>query len=114
MKRLMKWMPLVVWCLIIFFLSHRPVPQAMNEDNTFVGIDWLYHGMIYAIGGYLFFRLKNSLLGVVIFCFLYGLSDEIHQSFLSFHSFEWGDLIIDTLGGFCGGLLNKYKSIIWS
>ncbi len=38
----------------------------------------------------------------VVFCFLYAVSDEIHQFFVPGRSFQFVDIIVDTLGIFLG------------
>ncbi len=39
-----------------------------------------------------------------VFCSLYGLSDEWHQSFVAGRESSALDWLADTLGGLCGGL----------
>lgn len=40
-----------------------------------------------------------------LFSFLYGLSDEWHQSFVPGRQVELGDLLADGIGGFLGGMI---------
>ncbi|MBR3759646.1 MAG: VanZ family protein [Ruminococcus sp.] len=42
--------------------------------------------------------------GVMLFCFLYAVSDEIHQSFVPGRSCEFRDMMIDTSGALAGML----------
>lgn len=44
--------------------------------------------------------------GVLIFCFLYAFSDEIHQSFVPGRSCEFRDMMIDTSGALTGMLVS--------
>jgi VanZ family protein len=44
---------------------------------------------------------KGSL-GVVLFCFIYAVSDEIHQYFVPGRSCMFADMLIDTCGGITG------------
>ncbi len=44
---------------------------------------------------------KGSL-GVVLFCFIYAVSDEIHQYFVPGRSCMFTDMLIDTCGGITG------------
>ena len=37
-----------------------------------------------------------------IFCSLYALSDEYHQTFSKGRSFQFSDILMDSLGAFCG------------
>ncbi|MBI4040301.1 MAG: VanZ family protein [Deltaproteobacteria bacterium] len=98
-----KWVPFILWCVLIFYLSHRPVPQPLTEAETFQGIDILYHFIVYGVLGFLFYRVYPSFTATFLFCLLYGLSDELHQAILPYRSFEWKDLGVDVISGITGG-----------
>lgn len=59
-------------------------------------------------------RIKKSIIVTVIFCFLYAVSDEIHQLFVPGRVFAVRDIIIDTSGALLGmaivGLKNYKKT----
>lgn len=38
----------------------------------------------------------------LLFCILYAIGDELHQLFISGRAFQYGDIIIDTLGSILG------------
>jgi len=61
-------------------------------------------------------RLKNNIkmlmLLSVVSASLYGISDEIHQSFVPFRQAEVADVIADTIGAFSGVYL--YQLLIVS
>ena len=46
--------------------------------------------------------------GTMIFCFLYAVSDEIHQHFVPGRSCEFRDVMIDTSGALTGMLLSMF------
>lgn len=46
---------------------------------------------------------------VVLFCLVYGISDEFHQSFVVGRVCDWQDALADTIGGFLGGWLYLQK-----
>ena len=50
---------------------------------------------------------KRVVIYSVIFCFIYAISDEIHQLFSDGRSFEVRDILIDTLGS-CTGIFIIY------
>lgn len=60
-------------------------------------------------------KIKKSIIVTSIFCFLYAVSDEIHQLFVPGRVFAVRDIIIDTSGALLGmaivGLKN-YKKLI--
>lgn len=71
------------------------------------------HFSLYALLGFLvsmaagrrkLFSLTSA--GVLIFCFLYAFSDEIHQSFVPGRSCEFRDMMIDTSGALTGMLVS--------
>ena len=46
----------------------------------------------------------------IMFCFMYAISDEVHQLFSDGRSFEIRDIIIDTLGSITGIIIiSKFK-----
>ena len=50
--------------------------------------------------------------GVMLFCFLYAVSDEIHQSFVPGRSCEFRDMMIDTSGALTGMLVSMALLLI--
>lgn len=96
----------MVMMAAIFFVSSQPgdqlhLPSYLNYDKAW---HLLEYGVLSAT---LFFALpprhpnKNAIkiaLGVVCFAFLYGVSDEFHQSFVPFRTSSFADVIADTLG----------------
>ena len=47
-------------------------------------------------------RFYSKLIFTQIFCSLYSLSDEYHQTFSKGRSFQLEDIAVDSLGAFCG------------
>ena len=74
--------------------------------------DKLFHFGAYAVLGVLFYRayqtlpIKNNFQLIVqlsmISASLYGVSDEIHQSFVPYREGSFSDVIADVLGAVCG------------
>ena len=103
------WLPLVVYCLLIYIQSDYPSPESLP---SFEFSDKLYHFAAYAVMGVLFYRayqtlpLKNNILLLMLLSMistsLYGLSDEIHQSFVPYRDGNLPDVIADVLGAVCG------------
>ncbi len=104
------WLRLVPVTLVmgtIFLLSHQPgdslpLPEVVNLDKVL-------HCLAYAVLGLaaLFalppaWRRRHPVkagMGVVLFCLLYGLTDEAHQSFIPGRFSSGADLLADGLGG---------------
>lgn len=95
---------LIGWCAVIFILSHQP---AIPVPLAFPHADKFSHFVAYAIMGWLAWGAFShrwrgtSLLRVtIVFCALYGASDEYHQSFVEGRFSELADWLADTVGAF--------------
>jgi VanZ family protein len=103
------WLPLVAYCLLIYIQSSHPSPESLP---SFEFSDKLLHFAAYAVMGVLFYRAYQTLsfkkniqllvLLSVISASLYGISDEIHQSFVPYRDGSILDVIADVLGALCG------------
>jgi VanZ family protein len=103
------WLPLVAYCVFIYIQSSYPSPQRLP---SFEFSDKLMHFGAYAVMGVLFYRayqtlpVKSNIPLIVwlsmISASLYGVSDEVHQSFVPYRDGSLGDVIADVLGAVCG------------
>ena len=64
-----------------------------------------------AVGRRKFFSFTSA--AVLLFCFLYAVSDEIHQSFVPGRSCELRDMLIDTSGALAGMLASMLVFFIF-
>jgi len=104
-------MPAYIWllllgcyCGLIYWLSDQsqlPVPFVFDMQ------DKLIHAVAYAMMALLFWqawrgRLPGLWLAVfaVVFCSLFGVTDEWHQSFVPGRDASFFDWLADTLGAF--------------
>ncbi|MGN1029825.1 MAG: VanZ family protein [Bacilli bacterium] len=121
-KKLIKWLMLLVWMLVIFLFSNQPhsgettksiIEQIMPNIKTNSLLDMINfivrksaHITEYFILALLTISLlkeytkKQSVILVssLIFCFIYALTDEFHQSFIPGRSSLFRDILIDTSG----------------
>ena len=100
---------LVVWCFASWTLSSKSDPE------DYVGVhlhlpDKVAHLIEYAAGGFFAagafgrsLRVAPWLAGVA-FCVLWGVSDEIHQSFVPHRDMSGMDLAADAAGAALGAL----------
>lgn len=123
MKILRFWFPLCFYSVMIFYVSSLPGGPG---GIAVPGIDKVLHFIEYSPFGFLLaFALVKTLtksdgLLVLLFVFLgsfiYGLTDEIHQSFVPHRDMSIFDVVADIFGGFGGGysyyLINKRKNNI--
>ncbi len=94
---------LTTYCSLIFWLSSR---SSLPMPMFFAHQDKLHHFGAYFIMGVLAWRVFNDYAkkpGLVFllslsFCSLYGLSDELHQSYVPDREADVFDWIADTLG----------------
>ncbi len=105
----------------IFYLSHQPGASLKLPD--LVLIDKIVHCIVYSVLGLcLIWALprkwwgQRPLLargGVVLFCLLYGISDEFHQSFIPDRFASGWDLVADTIGGIIALLWLPVLTRLW-
>jgi VanZ family protein len=103
------WLPLIAYCVFIYIQSSYPSPESLP---SFEFSDKLLHFAAYAVMGVLFYRayqtlsFKNNIQLLILLSMisasLYGISDEIHQSFVPYRDGSLMDVIADVLGAICG------------
>ena len=108
-KFLAYWFPILLYCLLIFIQSSHPSPDITPHWPY---VDKVLHFIAYALLGALFLRafkttrIKHHLKLIfalsVLFSSLYGISDEIHQSFVPYRTADVMDVIADILGSVFG------------
>lgn len=104
-----KYLPLFLWCLLIFFLSSSDQPDVGQTYWTNFIAKKLAHIVEYVILGVLSYRaLGKSKIKALIFVLLYGISDEIHQSLVPSREPRIRDVFIDLIGGVFGLCFLKF------
>lgn len=115
---LIYWLPLFIYAACIFCLSSLP---GTTYPHLFFSADKIFHFGEYCILGYLLARalgqyyLKGKVLFVIAVsvCFVYGISDEIHQFFVPYRCSSVVDTIADGIGSAIGvGIYVKQRSIL--
>ena len=91
---------------IIFYVSHQPYDFA--PFPPLVGFDKLLHVIAYStLAGASFYALQSFAhrsnryviaFIVIVFCTIYGISDEYHQSFIPGRFASFWDVLADGLG----------------
>ncbi len=106
------WFPLLFYSVIIYIVSGLP---KIGVHTPWPFFDKFLHVIEYAVLGLLFARAYHQassvkglgrtqiIIATVLFCFLYGLSDEFHQMFVEGRYATIGDLTADTIGGLIAG-----------
>ena len=131
MKKYISLVMLILWMIFIFIMSHTSAVSSSNQSgfivnfiNNILKIDnvelletlirKLAHLFEYFILGILMinyfknYNIKNYILILVILCFIYACTDEIHQLFIPGRDGNIKDVFIDTFGSFIGIITYKY------
>ena len=105
-KALRFWLPPILWAVVIFSFSSLPTVKA----SQFFWKDFLIkksaHVLEYAIFTVLLYRAlraygmtkKDAAVSSIFVALLYGISDEIHQTFTPGREPRVRDVIFDTIG----------------
>lgn len=112
-RRVWRFLPMVGVMAVIFWFSHRP-GDALFMPSLF-GLDKILHGLAYGVLAAAFlYGLGPRLEGITpwriiwlttLFCLLYGLTDEYHQTMIPGRICSLGDLAADMCGGGVAGLI---------
>jgi VanZ family protein len=103
MIKILDILALLFYCAVIFWLSHQP---SLPVPMLFEYQDKLHHFTAYFIMGlfasrtFRHFVKPPVILAIVsiVFCSLYGISDEWHQSFIEGRTADAWDWVADTIG----------------
>lgn len=111
LKSLLRWLPLLLWCALIFYLSDQPDLRSGFPDLSDLVLRKLAHITEYAVLVLLFYRAaapsvgkRRALGSAALFAVVYALTDEYHQTFVGGRSGNLVDVTIDSLGIFLGVL----------
>lgn len=106
------WLPVVLCMAFIFSVSCLPQPAIAR---LFAFQDIAFHLLAYSVLAALFLRaLRNTCTRIkavsaaalsIVFCVLYGASDEFHQSFIPGRYSSGIDVLIDGIGSVIGSLI---------
>lgn len=105
------WFPAVLYSGIIFYISSLP---ELGTKINIAYFDKFLHISEYLPFGFLWARAlvstKRNVSGrllfgfVAVLTFLYGVSDEYHQSFVPGRESTASDVAADVIGGLAGGV----------
>lgn len=106
MKFVKLWFPVVLWCGLIFFLSHQPDLKSDLPETWDFFLRKLAHMAEFGLLAVLFFKglrghnfkVSRGLIFTLIFSLLYAASDEYHQTFIGGRSGSPIDMGIDSIG----------------
>ena len=100
------WVPAALWAAVLFLVSHQP---SLNVDLS-GGRDKIAHFGAYLVLGVLLAAGRGPearALWLILLGSLYGIIDELHQSFVPGRSADVWDVVADILGVATGVLVYR-------
>lgn len=109
MRRYLDWLGLPAYCLFIYWLSAQeklPTPDIFTFQDKILHFGAYFIMAVFAWLAFRHWRVSSRWLAwtVVLFCSLYGASDEFHQSFVPGRS----PSVLDWLADSSGAALSSY------
>ena len=136
---IINWILLILWILIIFFMSHQPAEVSNQQSDLIIqifnkiGLDlnsylgslatfiirktahFTEYFILYILANNVlryYFSDKKKRIYILIFVLIYAISDEVHQYFVPGRAMALRDVLIDFSGGFTACLVEIiYKYI---
>jgi VanZ family protein len=107
-KKIINFLPALIWMLVIFYFSSRQTTGIGGDSYWFrFVILKSFHLIEYAILVILLFLVVKKYKFLILISYLYALSDEFHQYFVPGRSAHFRDTFFDLTGIFIGILLIK-------
>lgn len=112
MKKIIRFIPAIIWMCVIFYFSSRQT-TGIGGDSYWYRFLILktFHLIEYAVLFFLIDFAINKKITSILISYLYAVSDEIHQSFTPGRMPKFTDTLIDLLGILIGFLVVKF---IWT
>ncbi|PIP17381.1 MAG: hypothetical protein COX44_00240 [Candidatus Portnoybacteria bacterium CG23_combo_of_CG06-09_8_20_14_all_37_13] len=98
LKFLKTWLLVILWMLVIFYLSHQPDLKSGFPNLVDFILRKIAHITEYAILCFLLIRAINNKKWAFLIAFLYAISDEFHQLFVFGRHGSPKDVAIDSIG----------------
>ncbi len=114
------WVPVVLYAGAIFFLSAQSHPEEQLPSFLFKHVsDKILHAVEYGILALLCYRAfrwsagptvaRQAVVLAIVTASFYGITDEVHQSFVPLRESSWKDWLADTIGAIIGAM--SWRSI---
>lgn len=109
------WIPAAIWAAVLFFVSNQ---RSLDVDLS-GGLDKVAHFGAYLILGLLLAAGRvgrTRIFSLILLGSLYGILDEVHQSFVPGRMPDVWDLVADALGVTFGVLIYYLirRNLSWS
>lgn len=112
------WLPPILWALVIFSFSSMQVTGTVDVHWKDFIVKKTAHLVEYGILAVLLYRAlinsnlskQKALFFAILIAGLYGISDELHQSFTPGREPRVRDVLIDTVGATIGASVWNYTN----
>lgn len=118
------WGPVVAWAALIFLLSAQPGLRVSDDPSVDQPIRHVAHVVVYAVLAMVLLRAlswgaarpwtRRHVLLAVLLAVLYGVSDEVHQTYVPQRTGHLVDVGWDLLGAVAGVLVLRLLAGRWS
>ena len=133
-RKIFRWVCLIIWMIVIFMFSNQAYSGNVTHGiidrvlSDYLSGNWisfvnffirkfahLFEYFVLTMLVYLviieYSKLKKYIYYFsFLFCFLYSVTDEIHQAFVPGRTAVFRDCIIDCCGGLCFLILIYYRN----
>ena len=131
-RKILKWLALITWMIIIYHFSNTPnsgdetlgiiekIIPTVKSTNTLETINYIIRKLAHITEYFILAYLANSLIKeytkkktnflTLIFCLIYAITDEFHQSLVIGRTATPKDVIIDQIGTSIYLIINYLKS----
>ncbi|MGD2076358.1 MAG: VanZ family protein [Gammaproteobacteria bacterium] len=101
----------LAWMALLFFLSHQ---SGLHTPSLFSAQDKVAHALVYGVLGALLLASQaphthgygwRQMAASILVASMYGITDELHQSFVPGRNVDLWDWVADTLGALLAVLL---------
>lgn len=109
MGKIVRWLPAILWMIVIFIMSSQ-TQQDLNKLLPFFrefipqmrDFNWGHFFAYFILACTFFWGMKDNgwktKLYVIVFCVIYGVTDEFHQRFVPGRTPDILDLRNDAIG----------------
>lgn len=108
LRKIAAWPLVAAYMAMIFYLSHKPAieipPLFQHQDKVFHFTEYLGLAVLLAFAFGIWPARRRFLLAFAL-ASVYGVTDEIHQSYVPGRECSAWDWLADTAGGWAGAWL---------
>ena len=94
---LKRWLPAILFCILIFAASATPGAKVSDEFAVDFGVHKAVHLVLYSVLFFCFYRGSKSIPTAALLAVGYGITDEFHQTFVPSRMGQPLDVLVDSI-----------------